>query len=105
MSEAAYTSTIEYAEDPVYFKQLFDSMGQETLADMLGYSTNHIRMMYDGRRQVRKFVEFACEQYIENNSKQENKEKIFFFTASKDSPEYIAISSVASALGVTISAL
>ena len=92
----------EYADNPVYFRQLYDDLGKHQLADLLGYTVTSLASMYSGSKQVRKFVEFACQQYIENQDKRENEERIYFFVSKLDSEAFKTLSSVAKAVGIKI---
>jgi hypothetical protein len=95
----------EYADDPEYFKQMVEQLGVNAVGEMMGYASNSVRQMADGRRKVRQFVEFAAQQYIENQEKTESRDSIFIFTCSKSSKEYLTIKAVADAMGVKIETL
>lgn len=95
----------DYAEDPYYFKQVVDKLGVIAASEMMGYSDNSIRQMADGRRQVRRFVEFACEQYIESNNKKASEEKLYVFISKPDSQAFNTLKAVADAVGITFQSL
>ena len=92
----------EYADDPVCFKQLYEDLGSAKLGEMLGYTPNTLSQMYRGVRKTRQFIEFACEQYIDNQLKKDREDHIFFFIAKKDSSAFMAVKTIADAVGITI---
>lgn len=92
----------EYAENPVCFKQLYEELGSAKLGEMLGYTPNTLSQMYRGVRKTRQFIEFACEQYIDNQIKKDREDQIFFFIAKKDSSAFVALKTVADAVGISI---
>ena len=92
----------EYADDPVCFKQLYEDLGSAKLGEMLGYTPNTLSQMYRGVRKTRQFIEFACEQYIDNQLKKDREDHIFFFIAKKDSSAFVAVKTVADAVGISI---
>lgn len=95
----------EYVDDPVNFKALCKLIGMKEVAELLGYVPNSIAQMYDGRRKVRKFVEFAAEQYLLNQEKRASGDKLYIFTASPTSQQFNAIEAVADAVGIKITQL
>ena len=92
----------EYADNPVCFKQLYEELGSAKLGEMLGYTPNSLSQMYRGVRKTRQFIEFACEQYINNQLKKDREDHIFFFIAKKDSSDFQALKTVADAVGIPI---
>jgi len=103
--DAGSEPRFEYADDPVNFKAMCKLVGMKEVAELLGYVPNSIAQMYDGRRKVRKFVEFAAEQYLLNQNQKASGDKLYIFTASPTSQQFNAIEAVADAVGIKITQL
>lgn len=101
----SHTAQYEYSNNPVHFKQLYEEIGKEKLSELLGYIPNTLTQMYKDIRPVRKMIEFACEQYIENQFKKSDKDTIFIFVCKEDSESFKTLNSVAKAVGIEITSL
>lgn len=101
----AITRTYEYVDNPVNFLKLHEKIGSTKLAELFGFSPSHIQNLVSSHRKVRKYMEFACEQYLENKIKKANEEKIYIFLANQNSENLKTLTTVAKAMGIDIQSL
>lgn len=95
----------EYVDDPVNFRAMVKKIGVNKTAELLGYVPNSIYQLYEGRRRVRQFVEFAAEQWLLNQEKEHSKDKLYIFATNPDSEGFTVLSGVAKTYNIKITEL
>lgn len=93
----------EYVDDPFYFNYMVDTLGFDEVAKLLGHTKNHIMQLRDGRRKVRRHLEFAAENWAELNElgfeKEPSKKYVHVFLADPESEGYTVISKLIDVYG------
>lgn len=92
-------------DDPVNVRKMAEQYGVPRIAQVTGYTVNSLNQIIKGTKACRLVLEAACENFLAAREKDAKEEAIFFFSLKESSKEYIAMKTLADALGVNIAKL
>ena len=90
---------------PTNVRKMAEQYGVPRIAQLTGYTTSSLNQIIKGTKPCRLVLEAACEQFLAAREKEAKEDSIFFFSLKESSKEFIAIKSLAEALGVSIAKL
>ena len=93
------------ADAPTNVRKMAEKYGVHCISQLTGYTTSSLNQIIKGTKPCRLVLEAACEQFLAAREKESKEEAIFFFSLKESSKEFIAIKTLADALGVNIAKL